>query len=85
MNSSFNKKTKKGSPPSSLQHAVKRNRKMRMDSNHCENSGVYCTIQDCLVLKELQFPSMCKLQMRSWTETVLRTWGAWTNLVICTC
>jgi len=45
-----------------------------------ENSEVYCIIEDFLILKEIQSSFMYKLQMRSWTETALRTWGAQINL-----
>jgi len=46
MHNSFIKKTKKGCPLSSLQHAVKRKRKMALDSDNSENSEFYCTIED---------------------------------------
>jgi len=46
---------------------------MALESDHCENSEIYCTIEDFLILKELQSPFTYKLQTRSRTETVLRT------------
>jgi len=69
MDNSFTKKTIKGCPLSSLQHAVKRKRKMALESYHCESSEVYCTIEDFLILKELQSPFTNELQVRSWTKT----------------
>jgi len=44
---------------------------MALESDHCENSEMYCTIEDFLILKELQSSFSYKLQMKSWTETVL--------------
>jgi len=51
MNNSFTKKTMKDCPLSSLQHAVKRKRKTVLESDHCENSEIYCTIEDFLFWK----------------------------------
>jgi len=65
MDNSFTKKTKTGCLLSSLQHAVKRKRKIALESDHCECSEIYYTIQDFLILKELQSPFMNKLRMRS--------------------
>jgi len=56
-----------------------------LESDLCESSGIYYTMEDFLVLKELQSPFMYKLQMKSWTETVLRPCGAQMNLVAFTC
>jgi len=54
---------------------------MALESDHCESGEIYCTIEDFLILKELQSPFTYKLQMKSWTESVLYTWGAQMNLV----
>jgi len=50
---------------------------MALESDHCESSEICYTTEDFLVLKELLSPFSYKLQMKSWTETVLRTWDAW--------
>jgi len=55
------------------------------ESDHCENSEIYCAIEDFLILKELQSPFTYKLHMKSCTETMLRTWGAQMNLVAYMC
>jgi len=54
---------------------------MALESDHCKNGEIYCTIEDFLIPKELQSPFTYKLQMKSWTESVLCTWGAQMNLV----
>jgi len=46
---------------------------MALESDHCENSEIYCTREEFLILKEPQPPFPNKLQMKQWTETVLRT------------
>jgi len=60
-------------------------RKTALESDHCESSEMYCTIEDFLILKELQSPFKYKLQMKSWKETVLRAWGSQMNLVTYKC
>jgi len=42
-------------------------------------------VVDFLILKELQSPFYVQLQMKSWTETVLRACGAQMNLVANMC
>jgi len=54
MNNSNAKRNKKGCPLSSLWHAAKTMRKTVPEPDHCENSEIYCTIEDCFILKELQ-------------------------------
>jgi len=51
MNNSFTKKTEKAVPLSSLYHAVKRKRKMTLESDYCENCEIDCTIEDFLILQ----------------------------------
>jgi len=53
-----------------------------LESDHCE---IYCTIEDFLILKNLQYHFMYKFQMKSWTETVLRARSAQMNLVTYMC
>jgi len=38
---------------------------MVLESDHRENSEIYCIIEDFFILKELQSPVKYKLQMRS--------------------
>jgi len=40
---------------------------MALESDHCESSEIYCTLEDFLIMKELQSPLSYKLQMESWT------------------
>jgi len=56
-----------------------------LESDHCENSEIYCTIEDFLILKNLQYHFTYKFQMKSWTETVLRARSAQMNLVTYMC
>jgi len=57
-------------------------RKMALDSDHCENGEIYCTVGDFSVLRKRQSPFTYEVQTKSWTETMLRTWGAQMNLVV---
>jgi len=38
---------------------------MALESDHCESSEIYCTLEDFLIMKELQSPLSYKLQMES--------------------
>jgi len=64
---------------------MKKKRKMTLETDHCENSEICCTLKDFLILKELQSPFTYKLQTKSWTETMLRAWSAQMNLVVYIC
>jgi len=44
---------------------------MALESDHCANIEIYCTVEYFLIRKELQSLFTYKLQMKSWTETVL--------------
>jgi len=44
---------------------------MALESDHCANIEIYCTMEYFLIRKELQSLFTYKLQMKSWTETVL--------------
>jgi len=60
--------------------------KMVLQSNHCENSEIYWTIEGFQFLNELQSSFTYTLQMKSWTETVLpRMRCSNPNLVIYMC
>ena len=60
-------------------------RKMVLESEHCENSEIKSAVEDVLIMKELQSPFTYKLQIQSWTATVLRSCGDQMNQVACLC
>jgi len=75
------KKQKQTVPCPVYKHAVKRERKMALESYRCQNSEIYYTIKDFYILKELQSLFTYKHQTESWKQTVWRSWGAQMNLV----